>query len=285
MADDDKGLVPLEDETPAPIQVEEEEPDGVVVNPQGEKLVPLAALHAERTKAKEAGRLRHENEQLKQRAARADELEGWVTQARPYVDGLRNRPDLLEQLQRPKAAPDAAQVPDEVAERLARTAELYTPEGRPDIERGRMIASTVRQLAKEEAQAMVAPAMRLTAQQTSTQWFRQALQVKDQQGRTVSEAALREAWGTVPAELIVQDPQIAVTLLRVARGIDAETAKAAPVLPESEPIFTEPSGGQRQSGALPANLLTRAARRLDVSEKSLAQTMNKFKPGQANVLE
>jgi hypothetical protein len=114
----------------------EPEPSAPDVEVDGQKMVPLAALQAERENVRS----------LRERAARADQLETEWRNAQPYVQFLRDNPDLLK----PRTAPVPAAAPSPEADpelvNLARTLDLYTPEGQPDAKRSAALASRRKRL-------------------------------------------------------------------------------------------------------------------------------------------
>src|SRR5688572_3202968 len=96
------GSMSLEDDTPLseavtpppdaatpPVQAQDDEPEGTIVNPGGEKLVPLGALAGAREKARQAveakAALEAELATLRPKAALADQIKTEWDAAQPYI--------------------------------------------------------------------------------------------------------------------------------------------------------------------------------------------------------
>src|SRR5262247_1797426 len=111
-----ENLINVEDDTPeapappAPVaaapaappqEAPPEDPDEQEsVEIQGGKYVPLSALKT----------VRQENKSLKEKAQQADQLANYYNETKPYVEFLRNNPDLLKPRQQAPAQPQTQPV-------------------------------------------------------------------------------------------------------------------------------------------------------------------------------
>ena len=97
---------------PEPI-VPEPEPAGIV-DVQGQKMVPLAALTAERdrVRTKTEEKIRAEFKPLEAKAAQADQLAADLAAVQPHIDYLVKHPEMFKE----PAGPDVPTVSDEDAE-------------------------------------------------------------------------------------------------------------------------------------------------------------------------
>ena len=285
-------------ETP-PVADEDEEPAGTIHDASGRKLVPLDVLKATRSELKAAKQLSTKVAELEQKAAMGEQLEQWVNTVKPLLTKLKDRPDIVQAVMsgqppaptgpaspyEPAVDPDEALLPKQDAEDLARTLELYTPEGAPDLKRARKIAAYMRRTGREEAMATTAPLTQTLASGQSGTLKGQYAQVKDKQGRTVNPAILDQLWNIVPAELIAKDPNVAGVLYYAAKGYAAHHGLEEPAPPPRAPVLSEPAGGR----ATPATTLSefdRAMQRvMQVPDKQYTETAARYKPGAINVLE
>ena len=173
------------------------------------------------------------------------------------LDKLKARPDIVATIMQVPAAqpspvqgyqppvdPGEAILAKQDAEDLARTLELYTPEGQPDLARARKLAAMMRGVGRQEAQGAVAPLSQNMAQGQAGTLKTQYAQVKDKAGRTVNSQILDQIWGIVPPELIAKDPAVAGILYYAARGYAAHHGLDEPVPPARAPILSEPAGGR-----------------------------------------
>lgn len=272
-----------EEITPAQTPTPEPEPEGVV-EVQGQKFVPVSALVAERTRARDATeeRLRKEFEPLKEKAAKTDQLAADLDALRPQLDYLREHPELFEP--KPDAGP---QISDEEAEKYARRFELYTPTGL-DLKRAKHIIADNRtemaRVAHEAAQQAVQPALQATAQQVSRQNFIWAAQQHGVDGRAlVDPAVLAAEWAKLPAELTAR-PEVAQHVLKAAIGEFAMSGKRQPAADDREPVFTEvPGGGHGQTYRI-SDTERKLARTAGLSEQQWSDSAKQYQPDRLNVL-
>jgi hypothetical protein len=184
-------------------------------------------------------------------------------------------------------APDAGEavLPKAEAEDLARTLELYTPDGTPDVARARKLALVMRKTGREEALATTAPLTQNLAAGPSGTLKGQYAQVKDKAGRTVNPAILDQLWAIVPPELVASDPKVAGVLYYAAKGYAAHHGLDEPAPPSHPPLLSEPPGGGRPEAPSLTHFDQAIRKAMQVTEKAYTETGSRFKPGAINVLE
>lgn len=254
----------------------EEEPEGTTeVN--GQRLVPLAALKAERA----------QRQTMQARAAQADELEAYVREAKPWVEFLRANPEILKPRQAPPAPATFGAGPvDPEVEMVAKTLDLYTPDGKPDLQRAKAVVQLMDRKAARASQQAVAPYHQQTAQNASANNYRAALAFKDPSGRSPSPEALTAIWRAMPAEQSA-DPQVAMVLTMTALGMDQASGKGravAPQAPGAAPIVTEGQGGQPRRASLSA-LETAVARDRGITDAKWQENTKGFVAGRPSSFE
>ena len=281
---------------PPPAQEAEQEPDGVVVNPGGEKLVPLNAVVDLR------GKLRAEKEAREAEKAELEQLRGKVKtaeaiaqewqQLQPHIQKIKSAPPPQEA---PKpTAPDANMVvgehpitgrPITLAD-YTKSLDLYTNNGTPDLERGLEQLGVQRYQAKQQTEAAIQPFHQQTAQQQSAINFEKAASFKHQQsGIQVDRAILQKFWSEVPAEMSSQ-PGVAEVLWRNALAETVLQGKhKAPVDPPPPVQHTESIGG----ATAPTKELTQIDRNMmsavGMKSKDYEDISSRYKPGEHNALE
>ena len=233
---------------------------------------------------------RHENKERKAKAARVDDAEQFLAEHRPYVEFLLQNPGFLQQ--RPAAPVEpvmAKPIDDPRAVETAKLMDFWTPEGQPDAVRG---AHHLR-LVREEAQQITARAMQPLEQQTlqerSNQNYLHLLQMKDPEGRQVSDGALRAVFTQVlqdPGGLkITSDPRAAQFLWLTALGAEGMLRKPGVAAPGREPVVTEPSGGQPRPSAKVSAMEEKVMKNTGTSAASWQEQTKHYQPGRANILE
>ena len=268
---------------PEPV-VPDPEPAGIV-DVQGQKMVPLAALTAERdrVRTKTEEKIRAEFKPLEAKAAQADQLAADLAAVQPHIDYLVKHPEMFKE----PAGPDVPTVSDEDAEKYARRYELYTANGL-DLARAKQIIADNRTematVARQAAAEAVEPMRQTTAAQAARQNFLWAASQQTPDGAPlVDPQELATVWATFPPELAA-DPQVAQVILEAAIGRTIRSGKALPVAGRA-PLFTEPPGGQRGGdGYRISDLERKVARNTGVSEKAWAEQAQQFKPDASNVL-
>lgn len=229
-----------------PNQEEEGDPEGTVVTPQG-KLVPIGAVIAERGRRKEVAKAAAEKDtliqQLKAKADQFDQVEGYLRQAQPIIETIRQNPKLVELAKNPpqEQAP-AGPLSAQEAIDYAKDFDLYKPDGTPDVERAQRIAARHESLADRRARQAVAPIYQNHAQQQSYAMRNAIIGLKDEQGNAKFDPqALDEVWKLVPPEESAK-PEVANALAIMSLGLSV-SRKGAPRQAPAAPIVTESLGG------------------------------------------
>ncbi len=261
---------PVAEPVTPPISAQDEEPSDAV-DVAGKKYVPVAALIEERK----------QRQALKEKAARVDELEQFAREAKPYVEFLKANPDLLKPRTAPAAQPEP--VADPQSELLAKTLDLYTADGKPDLGRAKTIQTLISQTAQQITQQTVAPYQERTAQEQSARNFQVALTVKDASGRTPSPQALATIWRTMPAAQTA-DPHVASILALTALGLDSVNTKPPPAAPGQPPLVTEGIAGNHRRVAL-SDLEKTIARSQGMTEAQWADATKDHQRGRPQTLE
>lgn len=260
----------------------ESEPEGVV-EVQGQKVVPLAALTAERerVRTKTEERLRAEHAPVATKAAEADRLQAYIASIQPKIEYMERHPEAFRQEQ--AKVPD---ISDDEAEKTARDYELYTPTGLDLTRAKRIIAKNraeVQAAAQNAAQEAVKPMMQTTAVHNARQNFVWAASQTDGDGNPlVDPEFLAGIWAEFPSELTAQ-PEVARTVLEAAIG-RATRAGRRPKAQGREPIFTEPSGGPRGQQYQISDQERRFAKTSGMSEKQWADSAKNYQRDAINIL-
>ena len=248
-----------------------------------EKLNALrSALTATRGKLRDMKPAAEENARLKQQLEQ-------IAPLIPYAQFVQANPHLLQPQQQAPQEPAKA---DPLIEATAKRYDLYTPDGKLDLERASAIVSDQRQIAREEAQAVVQPYQQQTHQtqlQANIQWM-SSLKTADGQTleREMIEDTIRSIYGALPqaeALKVLADPKVAQVVGYVALGRQAATKKGAPQpgpLP-GPALHVETAGGSSEVRISDGSrtLFNKAG----ISEKDALASAKRFKPGVSNVLE
>lgn len=259
----------------APVEVAADHPAEVdAVEVGGQKYVPVGTLIEERK----------QRQAFQKDAAKVAELEAYVRDSKPYVDFLRANPGLIAQRQQPAqpAAPAGPQA-DPESEQLAKTLDLYTPEGKPDVVRAASIRQMMKSEAQQIAQQTIAPMQTENFQTKSARNFQTVLQIKDKQGRSPSPAALTQIWRTMSAEQTA-NPDVAMILGLTALGLDGVQHAPAPAAPSQPPLVTEGQGNAPRRANL-SQLEQNVARERGIPEAKWAEHTKGFVSGRAQQLE
>jgi hypothetical protein len=257
----------------APAAPEAVEPGTVEVG--GQHMVPLGALLAERRTAAT----------LKQKAEQLDQIAAEWAQLKPYAEFVRANPDLMK----PREAPAPAPVQPEQDEQLitlARTLDLYTPEGKPDATR----AATIRNLVKSEAQSIAQEAVKPLHEQTTHERaqtnFRNALAL-DFNGVKPNPQVLQHIWRTTDPKVLATEQGAAAAAL-MAMGLGAVTGAPTPAAvaaPTTIPVVTEPAGGRNVNRPAVSEFEQRVMQVRGLDPKKYAEATRNFRPGEHNTLE
>lgn len=275
-------------EAPVPEAIDETEPEGVVEH-QGQKMVPVSVLTAERRRVRESTeRAVRERElaPLQQRANEADQLRQALAEVQPIIQHVRQHPELL---QPPKPTPIEEQISDEEALSEARDLELYDGRtGQPDVMRAKRIIARRRQDAMSAAEAAtkaaVGPITSQTAQSQSRQNFVAMATRRDapDQPQLADPKILAEMWASLPPEL-TQHLEVGELIRDAAIGRTVRTKGVAP-RSERPPVVSEPAGGRTGPQYQMDRMAKQIAEHAGISQKHFTEAAKTFQPGAVNVL-
>lgn len=256
----------------------EQEPEGTT-EVAGQKHVPLGTLIAER----------REKATFKQKAEQFDQMVGYVNSVKPYIEFLQANPNLMTRTQQEtQPTPVTTTQPvDEKAETLARTLDLYTAEGKPDVKRAQAIRSMIKDEANEQAEAKVKPLQDSTTRERAGFMYQRALATPLPEGVTLDRGKLDAIWSRTAPEILATE-QGAAGVLAMAVGFDVLTGnykKTTTTQPLPPPIHTEGSGTRTPNLAPMTGLEERVAKLRGMSAKDYAATIKGFNPRQTNTLE
>lgn len=266
------------DATAAPVD-DSLEPDAVAAA-NGEKYVPLAAVRAERERRKEAEAKIKAHEAnlapLQEKAQRYDEARQYLDQAKPYIE--KAKADLQREKQQ---APPAV---DPRVEQYAKDFDLYTPEGKPDVERAQRIIAFHREDSKAQAAQLVSPLLQNEATRTTNNLFQHFVSQPEVNGIKINANYLREAFNMVGADIIAQNPNVAQVLFMNTIGrqmLEGQkpTTTPAPVVP------TESLGGNSVSEERLTAVSERFRQATDMKPEAYKEVRSRYKPGVSNSLE
>lgn len=263
-------------ETPPPVAAttEDTDPEGTVVNPGGEKLVPLGALAATRQQLRAEKEARERIEAETEAAKRElEQIRGDWQRVQPLITQLRQPP--------PAVVPQV----DAEAVQYARDLDLYKADGQPDVERARRILDHNARLADDRVKQAVQPLYQQTAQQQSAANFQTAANFTDKNGVKVDKAILQRIWGLVPPELSANPETAGVLYRQAVAEMVLSGAYKTPTQAPAPPVITESLGGNtsqsKELTALDRNMLTAAS----IKPKDYESIAANYKPGQTNALE
>lgn len=273
----------MADEKDVGEQTEDPEPEGVQ-EVSGKRMVDVSVLASERKRIRGVERAAAEQQlgPLRQQAADAANLRAALEQAKPYIDLVKQHPELLTPKEPTKGE---AAISDEDALLEARDLELFEAgTGAPDVKRAKRIIAKRREesmkMATAAAQAVVTPFAQSSATQLSKQNFAQMAMLRDTQGRPlVDPAILAEEWVKLPPDL-TQHPNVAETVLNSAIGRMHRAGKAPPEAPRFDPVFSEPSGGRGGSEAP----LSTLEKKLGLTDADIKAVAGKYRPGGVSVI-
>jgi len=265
-------------------------PDGTIEGTGGVQFAPVKAVISERTQRKEAQKeaatLKTQLAEAQAKAKQFDELSGYVEQARPIIEAVRNRPDLVEAAKKP-ATPAEAPKPMTDAEAIeyAKDFDLYKTDGTPDVDRAQRIVGREVERAARAAQTAVAPFQANDAKRTSDAMFNHIAAFKDANGHMVDRGELTKVWEIVPPELSAK-PEVAAIIYDLALAASIRAGKYKGTQAQQPAVLqTESLGGggkvTRELDAVGAKF----ARAADMKPGEFAKQSERFKPGQTNSLE
>jgi len=256
----------------------EAEPEGTIET-AGQKHVPLAKYIDER----------REKQALKQKAEQYDQLAQYVHQAKPYIDFLAANPSLMTRTQQETSPTPVTttQPADEKAEVLARTLDLYTANGQPDVKRAQTILRTIDDAAEAKADAKVKPLQESTLRERANFNYQRALVTKAPDGRQVDRTILDAIWARTDPETLAKE-EGAAGVVAMALGLETMQGKrSAPVTPTqlNPPLYTEPPGSRTPNKAPLSELDQKIATMRGMDAKTYAERAKGFTPGRPSVLE
>jgi TolA-binding protein len=210
--------------------------------PDGDKLVPLSAVTWAR---KTVQLLKAELATLKPSAQRATELEqqiqtlqGTIQQMQPVVQAYQAY--VASQQAQPPAAPQPSAEDTAELEEVARDLDLYTADGKPDLEKARRQIERVEKRAEKIAQRVVAPMQAQDVQREANYMLARAKATKAPNGLSPDPKILEAVWAKVDPRLAAS-PEGARHLWLQAYGFThMQTPGAAPA--------AQPAGGRDASG-------------------------------------
>lgn len=259
-----------------PPNPEDVEPEGTIVNPGGEKLVPLSALVAQR---QEAARVKAEAAALREQTKEIDTIRAAWQAAQPAIEHARQ-----QQRQAPPPPAPAGPLSEQEAIDYAKDLDLYKTDGTPDTARAQRLAARQEALADRKAQQYIAPFQQQTAQSQSAGNFEAVATWKDKSGAVVDRAILQDIWSKMPAELTAQ-PNVAAVMYRVALAETMLQGKhKAAIVPPPPAQHTESLGGApaaREMSQLERNFIST----VDMKPKDYEEISGRFKLGERNSLE
>lgn len=272
---------------------DEAEPDGTIEASGGVKFVPLDAVKAERGRRKESeAKLKEKDaliQTLQQKASAFDEAEQYLAQAKPIIETIKQRPDLVALAKNPPPTkePDGPLTKEE-AEQYAKVLDLYTSEGKLDVERAQTAAKLNASLSQRQAAQAIAPFQQREALNASEFNRRAVLNLKDAQGNAlVNPETLNSVWKMVdPSESA--KPEVATTLYRLALGLQAEKGATSGAPPRTTPdpvVHTESIGGGKPAAQTLDSTGEAFLRASGQSRKEYMAIRESVKLNEPNILE
>jgi hypothetical protein len=189
---------------------------------------------------------------------------------------------------RSDAAVPAAAVVDEAAVELARTLDLYTADGQPDVVRATKLQKLISDTSRANAEEQVRPLHESTTRERSSFMYQRALVTKAPDGRSCDPEVLEAIWTRA-------DPKVSSTeegaagLVAMALGLSVmrgpRTATPPAVAPLTAPLHTEPAGSRTTNRAPMSALDTSIAKLRGLDHKTYGERSQGFNPGRTNQLE
>lgn len=235
----------------------------------------------------ELSRKRAENRTLKAQAERATQLEAEAAANRPYVDFVRNNPQLLQPRQPEPEKPTAPDADPDAVE-AARLMDFYKADGSPDVERGgRWLALQDRRSGRVAQQAVQPWAQqtereRANANYVQLRTFATANNIRQEIVDGIWQMAEREPNGL----RTLSNPDSVRALALLAMGANTLATPKQPAPPAKEPLITESAGGRATTPAQRlSGLEERTLQQRGLTPAKYEELTKGFKPGQSNVLE
>jgi hypothetical protein len=239
-----------------------------IVIPGDEKLVPLSAVTTVRDQLKAA---RQELGAARTSAERATQLEQQIAQLQAQVQQTTAKAQAYDAAVLAQRPPETTQQPPEDTkelEELARVIDLYTADGKPDIDRARKVQALQQRTAEQVVQQHVAPIRQQSLKQQAATNLLRAKETVAPNGTKADPAALDAIWARLAQQeggmAILADPQAAGHLWVMAVGtssvlntpqtpaqVPAPGAQRGPngqfvaqPAAQAPPLFTERAGGR-----------------------------------------
>lgn len=244
-----------------------------VVIPGDEKLVPLSAvtnlrekLKATKGEAAKATGLQVEVDRLK---AEQEEARPWIEAAKTIAATRQLQQDRPQD--RP-AEPDPA-LQAELAE-VARDLDLYTADGKPDLDKAKRIHERTQRVATQAATAAVAPSEHQALQQRASAMYQRAILTAAADGSKPDPEILRDVFARVGPQLAAtEEGARELWVAAMGRSVAAGrlVAAKAPTKPATEippPLLTERAGGKDEPHKAPlSEMERRALKQMGMTEK------------------
>lgn len=257
---------PVDEEAALDQQLEEQ----AVQIPTGEKLVPLSAVTTVREKLKtakaEAARAKEVEAELARAKAEAEENRPWIEAAKTIA--------ATQQLRQPQDRPTVDPQHQARLSDLARTLDLYTADGKLDLEKAQKIHDYNTAIARDAAQRVVAPVHQSTLQQQAALMYERALKTVGTDGSQPDPAILRDVWarldpGFTATEQGAREAWVAALGRSVAAGkIHRQQPIQSAKGPLPEPLLTEKAGGRDIPNHSPlSDTERRALKEMGMTEK------------------
>lgn len=238
----------------------------------------------------ELSRKRAENRTLKTQAERASALETELNQARPYLEFMRNNPQLLQPRQPEPQAPPPPDA-DPRAVQAARLMDFYTADGKPDVNRGAEWIRLQEDIASGVAQKAMAPTVQQSLQDKAQSNYTMLRNFKLPDGKPLRQDIVDGIWQAAAREpnglATLANPQSvqALALLAIgAHSLSVPGPTAPPAL--TPPVVTEPVGGRATTPQVRlSGIEERTLKQSNLSPTKYQELTKDFKPGVSNVLE
>ena len=283
--------LPTTQESVADTPDDEAVPEGAIEH-QGQRMVPVSVLVAERKRARESGAnavREKELTPLQQAAAERDQLRAALAEVRPIIDDVRRYG--LPKPPPPSKIEDS--ISDEEASSYARDLELYDgTTGQPDVSRAKRIMARTRQevssAAQQAAQAAVGPITSQSAQSQSRENFARMAMAHGPDDQPIAPLGspqakiLAEMWVTLPPELTAH-PEVAELVRDAAIGKHLRTTGRV-ARAERAPTFSEPAGGRGGPQFEMDRLAKSLAKSAGISDTDFKKSAQSYRPGEVNTL-
>jgi hypothetical protein len=295
---EDANLINVEDDAPEPAPTPPAAPEApldppVVASTESEDLDLNAIDVKDEARVRgligELSRKRAENRTLKEQATRAQQLEAELNQAKPYLDFVKNNPQLLQPRQpepqvpaHPEADPDAVEA--------ARLMDFYTADGKPDVERGARWLALQDKRSGRVAQQTMAPTVQQSLQDKAQANYVLLRNFKLPDGTPLRQEIVDGIWSATAREpngmATLANPQSVQALALLAIGAHSLSTPRQPAAPARPPVVTESAGGRATTPAARLSTIEeRTIAQRGMSAAQYAEHTKDFKPGVSNVLE